>query len=127
MSSSKTFHSIEQINNIISIYCLDGILDKSDMRYPLYHKIRNLTLKLQNVAFRLTLEKSPLLNSQLSLEQIKDILIKIYEIFNYKTFEEMEGCIKQLIQGYSLDLDELWFDDPDADEEQRQLRNILEY
>lgn len=126
MSNSKTFHSIEQLNNIICDYCLDGILDKSDMRYRLYHKIRNLTLRLQNVALRLTLGKSSLLSPKLSLEQIKNLMVKIYEIINQKTIEETEDNIKQLIQDYSLNLDELWFDDPTADEEQRQLQDILE-
>lgn len=126
MSNSKTFHSIEQLNNIISGCCLDGILDKSDMRYQLYHKIRNLTLVLQSTALRLTLRKSPLFSPKLSLEQIKDLMVKIYEIVSQKNIEETEDNIKQLIRDYSLDLDELWFDDPTADEEKQQLQDILE-
>lgn len=125
MNNSKIFNSIEQINNIIYNYCLNELLDKSDVGHNLYYKIRNLTLLLQNNASRIVMKKSQLFSRDLSLEEIKDLCMKIYEIMTKFSGDEIENNITQLIKNYSLNLDELWVDDMSESKEYQEIRNIL--
>lgn len=124
MSNSAMFNSIEQINNVIYNYCLDGLLDETDVKYNLYQKIRNMTLLLQSNALRIVAEKPQLFAHKLSLEETKELLMKTYEIVTTYSSAEMEDNITKLIQTYALDLDELWSDNFESAEYQ-DIRNTL--
>lgn len=129
MEKIDILSEVSNAKEVIDNCTLESILDKSDSRYILSQKIANMAQMLYLNAIRIAQGNSSLLNTannKLSLEDIKTLMAEVRNILLKPLFsEEIEENIKNLLQTYSLNLEEIWQENPSDEIERTKIQNIL--
>lgn len=126
MEKKDILTEVSNTKKIIDTYTTESIFDKTDSRYILSQKITNMARQLYLNAIRIAHGKNSLLNNELSLEDIKALLMEVRNILSKPLFaDEIEENMKKLLQTYSLNLEELWQPNPPDEVEKIKVQNIL--
>lgn len=129
MKNIEILTNISNAKMIIEDYTLAGILDKTDSKHILCKKIANTARALYVNAYRITMEKQPLLSIKhktLSLENIKALMGEICNVLARPLFaEEIEAYIIQLLRKYSLNPEELFVENIPLNDKIAELQNTF--